>query len=86
LVRLALAFSLVFAVLCAPTASLAQTTGDVSGTVYDQTGASLPGFFVSVRGPRTRNVPTNEAGGFEFQGLPEGDYDIAAELSGFQIG
>ena len=56
----------------------------LSGSVADQTGAPLPGVRVAIQGVATRTAETGAAGDFAFQDLPEGDYEISAELSGFE--
>ena len=58
--------------------------GGASGSVADQTGAPLPGVRVALHGVATRSAETGAAGDFAFQDLPEGDYEISAELSGFE--
>src|SRR5919109_1389123 len=62
------------------------TTGTISGTVIDQTKASLPGAEVNIRNLGTgllRTVFTNENGRFEAPNLPIGDYEVTAALQGF---
>ena len=58
--------------------------GSVSGSVADQTGAPLPGVRVAIQGVATRTAETGAAGDFVFPDLPEGHYEISAELSGFE--
>ena len=53
-------------------------------SIYDQTGAPLPGVRMTIRGVTDREAQTSAAGDFAFQDLPEGDYEISAELSGFE--
>jgi iron complex outermembrane receptor protein len=74
----------VLALLCAPISALAQPTGELSVSIYDQTGAPLQGVHIAIRGVADREAQTNAAGDFAFQDLPEGDYEISAELSGFE--
>ena len=62
----------------------AQSTGEVSGSIVDQTGAPLPGVRMTIRGVADRAAETGAAGDFAFPDLPEGDYEISAELSGFE--
>ena len=69
---------------CVAVSAGAQSVGEVSGSVADQTGASLPGVRVALHGVATRTAETGAAGDFAFQDLPEGNYEISAELSGFQ--
>lgn len=72
------------AALCLPVAAGAGQAGTLAGLVVDQTGVGLPGARIIVRGGETRSGDTNATGGFEFQGLPPGDYDVVVERSGFQ--
>ena len=61
----------------------AQSAAVVVGSIVDQTGASLPGVRVTIRGVAVRTADSRTAGDFVFPDLPEGDYEISAELSGF---
>ena len=74
----------ILALLCAPASARAQTAGELAGSIYDQTGAPLPGVRITIRGATDREAQTSAAGDFAFQDLPEGDYEISAELSGFE--
>jgi iron complex outermembrane receptor protein len=56
----------------------------IDGSVVDQTGATLPGVRVTIRGIAVRTAQTGAAGDFAFLDLLEGDYTISAELSGFE--
>lgn len=70
--------------LAAPLA-LAQTTGDISGVVRDNTGGPLPGATVTIRGPQMpngRTATTRSDGAFRFRDLPPGTYQLKAELGG----
>ena len=62
----------------------AQPMAQVVGSIVDQTGAPLPGVRVTIRGVADRTAATDAAGDFAFPDLPEGDYEISAELSGFE--
>ena len=65
----------------------AQTTGEISGTVTDTSGALLPGVEVSVTQTdtgATRNAVSNEVGGYVFTNLPLGPYELEGALPGFQ--
>ena len=62
----------------------AQQFGRVSASTRDQTGAALIGVTITVRGPETREGPTDESGVFEFERLPAGDYELTAALDGFE--
>ena len=64
------------------------TTGTISGTVKDSTGAVIPGAAVTIRNADTgitRNVTTGEAGHFLVPQLALGNYEIIAEAPGFQV-
>jgi len=66
----------------------AQTSGTLSGTVTDQTGAVLPGVTVQLSGPNiqgSRTAVTDTEGRFRFFNIPAGDkYTVSANLTGFQ--
>ncbi len=66
--------------------ALAQTTGDIDGTVSDTNNAPLPGASVTITSPAlqgSRTAVTDAAGRFRFPALPGGNYMVAAALSGF---
>ena len=44
----------------------------------------MPGVRLTIRGVAGRTTDTGAAGDFAFPDLPEGDYEISAELSGFE--
>jgi outer membrane receptor protein involved in Fe transport len=72
-------------VLLAP-ALLAQTTGNIVGTVTDQNGGTLPGVTVEATSPNlqgSRSVTTGADGRYRFASLPPGSYRVTANLSGF---
>ena len=64
------------------------TSGDITGTITDPSGARLPKVSVSaaesVRGIRRMTV-TDADGQYRLTGLPPAAYEVSAELSGFQI-
>ena len=62
----------------------AQPMAAVVGSVVDQTGAPLPGVRLTIRGVAGRTTVTGAAGDFAFSDLPEGEYQISAELTGFE--
>ncbi len=70
------------------TPALAQrTTGGISGTVRDATGAVLPGVSVSVSGPNivgAQTAVTNEHGFYRLANLPPGEYRVGFSLPGFK--
>jgi hypothetical protein len=68
--------------------SLAQEiTGNITGTVTDQTGAVLPGVTVTAkhlgRG-LVKEAVTTGSGGYVLPFLPTGEYDLTFELAGFK--
>ena len=75
--------------LCATSIAHAQgvgSSGEITGTVTDSSGAVLPKVAVNVIETQTglkRSGVTNGAGQFRFAGLPPATYDVGAELAGF---
>jgi outer membrane receptor protein involved in Fe transport len=66
--------------------ALAQTTGDIDGTVTDSNNAPLPGASVTITSPAlqgSRTAVTDAAGRFRFPALPSGTYTVTGALSGF---
>jgi outer membrane receptor protein involved in Fe transport len=80
---------LAFAILIAGFAPLARaqsTTGSISGTVEDSTGARLPNVAITARNVDTALVRSTTSGGgglFTIPLLPVGTYEVGGELSGF---
>ena len=74
-----------FILICA---SSAQTfRGSIQGTVTDSTGGALPGAKVKVFSPGTgltREVSTNDLGGYVASELPLGTYNVTVEKEGFR--
>ncbi len=69
------------------TVALSQDTGQITGTVRDNSGAVVPNAKVTVANPSqgiTRNVTTNSDGDYLVPGLPAGVYDLTVSASGFQ--
>jgi hypothetical protein len=65
----------------------AQTTATIIGTVVDTSGGSLPNVSLTLRNAATgllRTTDTNAEGRFAFTGVPVGEYELSAELSGFR--
>src|SRR5262245_56373971 len=70
----------------APAALLAQTVASISGTISDPSGSAVAGATITVKNAETgtqRLVTTDDAGHFDVEGLPVGQYQIAAESNGF---
>jgi hypothetical protein len=69
-------------------AGLAQApVGDVSGTVFDESGAVIPNAAITITNKETglvRNVTTNASGLYNASALPGGNYEIKTEVSGFR--
>ena len=66
----------------APAQGLAD--GSLSGTVYDGTGAVVPGVTVIVTNQQTQiETATGDVGNYEFRALPAGQYSLSAQLPGF---
>ena len=58
----------------------------LAGTVYDATGAVMPGVVLTLEDAQQIKweATTNSAGRFEFPGVPAGPYVLAASLPGFR--
>jgi hypothetical protein len=69
-------------------AGLAQApVGDVSGTVFDESGAVIPNAQVTITNKDTglvRNVTSNAAGLYNASALPAGTYEVKTEVAGFR--
>ena len=62
------------------------TTGNITGTIYDQTGATIPNTTITVRNAATgieNKTISTSSGAYRFENLPAGDYDILASAAGF---
>jgi hypothetical protein len=83
-----LSFLYVAACLAASAAPLgAQTAATITGAVADRSGGALPGVTLDLRNVATglvRAATTGPEGRFVFAGIPAGDYELRAELSGFR--
>ena len=67
------------------TGTNSATRGGLGGTVYDSSGAAMPGINVSVTGPQGESVvKTDSAGRYEINGLVPGSYKIVVEATGFK--
>jgi hypothetical protein len=63
---------------------LSQPTGQISGTVRDETGGALPTVTVTVSGPtleKPRTTVTSARGTYAIAGLPAGIYVVAFSLN-----
>lgn len=74
--------------LLVPLGLLAQeTTGGISGTIKDASGASIVGAAVEVSSPAligSKKLDTNKAGQYRFANLPPGTYLIKVAAQGFE--
>src|SRR3984893_17156419 len=76
-----------FCLLLAACAGLAQDRGTITGTLTDPSGANVPGAVVTLRNPATGLSQTFNSGAdgrFSFQLLPPGLYDVTVEKPGFR--
>lgn len=74
-------------VLIAPRPAEAQFSGQLQGTVKDQTDAALPGATVTLQNVETGvtlTATTDTRGGFRFPTLAPGAYRVTVELTGFR--
>jgi iron complex outermembrane receptor protein len=83
MLRRGLLVAAALALLGVTAAAHPQPAGVVSGTIYDQTGAPLPGVHLTIGAVTAQDATSGADGTFVFQDLPAGDYEISAELSGF---
>jgi len=75
------------AALLLPSPASAQTTGTVTGTAYDQTGAVVPKAKVTLQNQRSgdiRETIANGVGYFSFVGVVPSVYTITVEAEGFK--
>jgi carboxypeptidase family protein/TonB-dependent receptor-like protein len=79
--RVGLALALVLGLL--PSA-YAQYSGNIYGSVTDESGAVLPGATVKLTSPLgTRETTTGQQGDFRFLNLDSGNYTLSVALAGF---
>src|ERR1700731_439092 len=65
----------------------AQTSGEITGEVHDQSGAAAPNATVTVTNTGTnasRSTTTNDAGIYSVPSLVPGNYQVRVALQGFQ--
>ena len=66
--------------------ALAQTAGEISGTVTDPAGAIIPGATIRVTNPTTnieRVTQTNSSGAYSVPALPPGEYTLRVSMVAF---
>lgn len=87
IVRRTLLFACMALLLGAPLAH-AQTTGSITGSVTDASGAVLPGVSITLSGDRLIGGPqtqvTDTSGTYRFDRLVPGSYNVKFELQGFR--
>jgi hypothetical protein len=79
-------FAVLFVFVCAGVYAQ-ETAGHISGVVKDETGGVLPGVEVTARNTgteATRTVVSDDEGRYRLPNLAPGDYELRAELAGFQ--
>jgi hypothetical protein len=85
-IRRAASAALFFISIFILSSAFAQTTGSVSGTVADSTGAAIPGATITISNPvsgYSRNTVSDSAGHYQFANLPNNPYHLVASASGF---
>jgi hypothetical protein len=73
--------------LCLPALLWAQTTGSITGTVHDSSGAVIANAQVTISNDAkgiNRTTPSNSAGEYLVAGLGQGTYDITVTAEGFK--
>lgn len=65
--------------------SAQESPGSVRGTVEDQTGKTIAGAAIALRGPaqEPRSAVTDGAGQFTISGVPAGTYSVQSSAAGF---
>ena len=85
-VRVCASFAICLLILV-PYASAQKTSGTITGTLTDPSGAVVPGATVSVVNERTaaaRETMTNEEGSFSLPELEAGTYRLTVNKAGFK--
>src|SRR6266699_4021978 len=78
---------LIGVILSGPMVAAQVTTGTISGVVQDSSGAVIPGVSVTIKNVDTgitRSVTTGEGGRYVAPDLSLGNYEVEAQLPGFQ--
>jgi hypothetical protein len=79
-------FALALLVVCfVPIAWAQLATGNIYGTVTDNSGAAMAGATVTISGPNigSRSTTADRQGNFHFLNLDPGNYRVSVSLSGF---
>ena len=83
--RIAWASIILFCAMASP--AYGQNTAEVRGTIIDRTGAVLPGVSVTLThkaSNQERRQLTDTNGSYVFASLPNGDYSLKTEFTGFR--
>src|SRR4051794_40822485 len=85
-VGLALFLVVSMLLVMAPAALAQQTTATLTGTVYDSSGAIVPGASVSLKNEASGDVRRTVSNGdayFTFGAVPPGSYTVTIGMKGF---
>ncbi len=85
--RALLPLLLLAALLLPATASATEQTGKIRGTISDEAGVGLPDVQIKVQSPSMQGIRTTATaadGSYWLPGLPPGEYELMAELEGYQ--
>ena len=80
-------YVLLLAIVTLPLALFAQVTGQITGTVRDNTGAVVSGAKVTIHDTAKgvdRTTTSNSDGEYLVSGLPVGTYDVSVAAPGFK--
>lgn len=75
--------ALVLTAVLAPASAQTSNTGSISGTVTSSSGGPVAGAAVSLSGVVSRGTTTDAHGGYSFDQLPAGVYQIVVTKAGF---
>ncbi|HWR16890.1 MAG TPA: carboxypeptidase regulatory-like domain-containing protein [Terriglobales bacterium] len=84
----AFCFTLILLLSCSPVVFGQATTGSIYGTVADSGGAVVPGATVTVKNVNTgetKSATTSSTGDYTVVFLVPGEYEVSAEMAGFQV-
>jgi hypothetical protein len=77
---------LLLILFCVTLDANAQSTGQVSGRVLDQTGAALPGVAIDlIVNSRELTATTDEVGAYRFEQVPAGSAELTFRLLNFSV-
>jgi hypothetical protein len=77
---------LLFSFLTAASLQAQSSSGTITGTVTDASGAVIPGTVVTIENPVSkllRTTKTDAAGNFQFTNVPMNSYHLTAKVGGF---